>query len=278
MVDVTAERRPADDSLLRTGAPDLPADVTAPARVVNANTGETVIIVARYPGDLAAYRRAVLGYPMNTTVRAGGIRNRSRVFGFLARSMLMQRNSCRLCSGGLDAPEPHAAICDAAGALAGQLAALNPERAERDRRLVTAAVLADWLIHPEAWWTSGVVNRSSPLPYHRDGNNFDAWSAMVVLRRGVRGGHLHVPEYGVTLECRDGDVVYFNGNDLLHGVTPLRKVDRSGYRYSVVYYPVAKMAGCLPYAEELERGRTARSAGEDDQLHRQRVKGQLASP
>lgn len=270
-----AHRQPTDESLLYQAVPERAPDVRSPAIVHDATSGRPVIVTVPYPDDLGAYRRAILGYPMDSTVRAGGVRNVSRVFGYSARMPLMQRNCCRLCSGGTDAPEPHGVICQAAGILARRLASAVPDIAAQNRDLVRSRVLPDWILHPDAWWTSGVVNRTSPLPYHRDRNNLKAWSAMVVLRRGVKGGHLHVPEYDLTIECRDGDVVYFGGYELIHGVTPMVRAKSDGYRFSAVYYPVAKMANCLAPAEEMERGRAARSAREDDLLVRQRSTGTL---
>lgn len=273
-----SQRLPADEGLLQR--PAQPADPTlrSPAMVVDADSGEPALVTVPFPGHLAEYRNALRAWPMETTVRSGGIRNISRVFGYASRNPLMQRNCCRACAGAALAPFEHGVICRAAGVLAARLRAVAPDRAERDAALVQSAVLSDWLVHPDAWWTSGVVNRSSPLPYHRDRNNFDAWSAMVVVRRKLRGGHLHVPEYDLVVDCRDGDVVYFNGSDLIHGVTPMSRMASDGYRFSAVYYPVAKMAKCLPPAEEMARGRAARSAKEDDMVARHLATGALSSP
>jgi len=274
VIELTASRRPADKELLIHGAPPSDPNVHGSTVVRDADTGEAVMVVARFPADrLGAYRQALLGYPKDTTVRAGGIRNVSRTFGFTSRQALMQRNACRSCSGAMQAPNEHAEIVGAAPLLAELLASYLPERAAADRALVEAAVLPDWRMGAGSWWTSGVVNWTSVLPYHYDRNNFPAWSAMTVVRREVRGGYLHVPEYGLTVECRDGDVVFFNGNDLMHGVTPMQRVRPSAYRVSAVYYPVKRMAMCLPPAEELEHGRRARSAREDDLLTRQRAAG-----
>lgn len=276
-----AARQPATETLLREPVPRLAPTVTSPALVTDVETGDVVLVTLPYEASapaLDAYRRALLAYPMESTMRSGGIRNASRVFGYSSRSPLLKRNGCRLCHGASEAPEAHRTIVDASGWLAGRLGGVVPERATKDLNLVRSMVLPEWIMHPDAWWTSGVVNRTSPLPYHRDRNNFAAWSAMVVVRRGVRGGHLHVPEYDMVVECRDGDVVWFNGNDLIHGVTPMTKVLRDGYRISAVYYPVAKMRHCLTYAEEIERGRLSRTAAEDDMMNQwRRHEGQADS-
>lgn len=273
---IEATRREVDLDALRLGAPMMEATVRSPAVVVDADTKEPILVTAPFPGDLAEYRRACLGYPRSTTIRTGGIRNISRTFGFLCRRGLVKRQSCRPCEGVHIAPEAHNVIAGAAGALGDQLAALAPGHAAHARELVRDEVLPEWLLDPAGWWTSGVVNFTSALPYHYDGANFDAWSAMVVVRRGARGGHLHVPEYDLVVDCRDGDVIYFNGNDLMHGVTPIVKLTKDAYRISAVYYPVRAMRHCLPWEEELERGRVRRSSMEADLMDRQRRDGSMA--
>src|SRR3546814_9025466 len=119
--------------------------------------------------------------------------------------------------------------------LAAQVAQTFPE-VEVAAKEAGAEVLPDWRLSASAAWTSGVINRESSLPYHRDGNNFEAWSVMPVIRRAVSGGHLHIPEYGITVPCRDGYAVAFFGKRLVHGVTPMKKTSPDGYRISVVYY------------------------------------------
>ena len=141
--------------------------------------------------------------------------------------------------------------------------AIAPEIHEKDQAVVSA-VHEDWRIVPGSLWTSGNVNLSSALPYHRDRANFETWSGMPVIRRGMRGGRLDVPESGVTLPCRDGWVVFFNGNKLVHGVTPMKPLDDNAYRYSVVHYALRGMKDCHSAAlEQIEaaKRRTAREAG-----------------
>jgi hypothetical protein len=111
-------------------------------------------------------------------------------------------------------------------------------------------VLPDWRLTEASLWTSGVINKESSLPYHRDGNNFDAWSVMPVVRRGVRGGHLHLPEFDMVVPCRDGYSVMFYGKRIVHGVTPMAKTMPDAYRVSVVYYALRGLKNCHTYAEE----------------------------
>jgi hypothetical protein len=267
-------RRVAEEWETRPAA-EREANVYEPTRVIDIDTGVTVAIVAAFPGEIGAYRRALISYPSSTTLRATGIRNVSRVFGFTARAPVMQRQGCRTCSGAYEAPLAHTIIVKTAADLASQLHGLLegvPDQIARAREVIRP----QWFLSAESWWTSGVVNRTSPLPYHRDGNNVPrCWSAMPVVRRHTRGGHLHIPEYDLTLACRDGQVVYFDGHDLLHGVTPIRKLRPDAYRITAVYYTIATMRHCLDADAELERSRASRTSAEDDQIERQRAAGYL---
>jgi hypothetical protein len=271
---VWAHRLPADRSLLATGAVHHEPTVASPVLVLDADSGEPVMYVAKFPGELSAMRRALLTFPMSTTIRAAGIRNKSAVFGYVGRRVMVKRESCRPCATSAKAPEAHRQIVGAATDLHAHLAEVLPERAAADLA-AASVVLPDWKLSPSAPWTSGVVNWLSPLPYHYDRNNLDAWSAMPVVRRGVRGGHLHVPEYGLVVACRDGDVVYFAGYDLMHAVTPLRPVDKDGYRVSAVYYSVEDFKACLPMDQEFAAARKRRTERETGLMERQRREGMM---
>jgi hypothetical protein len=269
---VTAERRPVDvKELIRTGAPERAATIEEPTIVRDAETGALVCVVARFPGDLARYRWGVLNLPLDTTVRAGGIRNRSRVFGYSSRRELMRRNACRCSAAALEAPEAHSIVADSATELSAEVRRLAPERAEPDETLAKSMIDGDWLMG-ESWWTSGVLNFNSPLAYHFDANNAPVWNAMVSIRKGVRGGHLHVPAYDLVLACRDGDVAFFPAYQELHGVTPL-KVRADGYRFTAVYYTIEGMKNCLPVADEVAHGARGRTQAEDTMLARQAESG-----
>lgn len=276
-IAATAERgaRDAAEKLIRTGiAADMESNVRAPATVVDADTGRPILVAARWPDDLGPVRRAFLAYPMTTTLRAVGTRNRSSVFGNVARNVVMQRNGCRQCSGARDAPAAHATIIGAAAVCAELLAQAVPDQAVADRALAAGRVQPEWRL-PGGLWTSGVLNETSPLPYHYDRNNLPTWSAMIVARRGIEGGHLHIPEYNLVVECRDGDVVMFPGWKHVHGVTPMRRRDRDGYRYSAVFYLVEGMADCLSAAEETARAQRDRTDREATMLQRQADMGLL---
>lgn len=274
MIEATAERRPADRTLIRAAAPELEPNVTQPTIVRDAETGEPVFVLAHLDRAVTGpLRQAARAYPATTTYRMAGSRNVSRTFGFTTARAPMRRSSCRPCSGAIDHALAHERIVAAADPLSALLGKILPDRARDDRARAAAAIRPEWILG--GWWTSGVVNFDSPLPYHYDANNLACWSAMPVLRRGVRGGHLHVPEYGLVVECRDGDVCYFAGYDLMHATTPIRRVAPDGYRISAVYYTVAGMGQCEEPSAELARGRARQSDREDNMRARQEAAGLL---
>ena len=227
----------------------------------DADTGVAILVYAPYPVPVTALRRAVLNTEYSTTLRASGTRNNSRVFGFTNRSAVLQRESCTPTSLAWESPEAQMTLNDTADVLANYLRENLPEVFEHDYQQIQQ-VLPEWRMTEDALWTSGVINQSSALPYHRDGSNFDTWSAMPVIRRGIDGGHLHMPEYDITINCRDGWALWFNGFAYVHGVTPLKPRTKDGYRYSIVFYAKRGMKDCHTYAVEVGEARKRRAQRE----------------
>lgn len=227
----------------------------------DADTGEAILVYAPYPAKVTSLRKAVIGTKYGTTLRASGTRNVSRTFGFTTRSAVLQREACTPTSLSYDDPEAQMILNDTAEVLGEFLRDQLPEVYEHDYQTV-GAVLPEWRMTEDALWTSGVINQSSALPYHRDGSNFDTWSAMPVVRRGMDGGHLHMPEYDITINCRDGWALWFNGYAYVHGVTPMKTRQKDGYRYSIVFYAKRGMKDCHTYAVEIGEARKRRKERE----------------
>lgn len=227
----------------------------------DSETGEVILVYMPYPGDVKMLRNAVLQTGMSTTLRSSGVRNMSRTFGMASRSVVLKRESCRPASLAWDFPEAQMVLNGAAKALGETLKELLPEIHEQDSQ-VLEQVLPEWRMTEDSLWTSGVINQSSELPFHRDRANFETWSAMPVVRRGMSGGHLTMPEYGITINCRDGWALYFNGNRYVHGVTPMKAKTKDGYRYSIVFYALRGMKDCHTYAVEVGEARKRRTERE----------------
>jgi hypothetical protein len=139
-----------------------------------------------------------------------------------------------------------------------------PEQYAEHTRLVTAAIHSDWLIAGEPF-TSGIINNTAALPYHKDsGNLAGTWSIMLCLRDKVEGGHLHIPEYETTLGIPDQSLTIFNGQEAWHGVTPFRFKQRDAYRFTIVWYVKADIAKCLCARDEWRRAAEHATAIHDE--------------
>lgn len=253
--------------LIGTTVPTLP-----PTRALregglwhDADTGEAVLGI--YPcEELPTFRKAILSVQdtmkPGSTLRATGARNTSVTFGYRPRKPMMSQEGCVLTAFNRDYPNVAAFLAHYSEVLAEQVAQTFPE-VEAAAKEAVQEVLPDWRLSASSAWTSGVINRESSLPYHRDGNNFEAWSVMPVIRRAVTGGHLHIPEYDITVPCRDGYAVAFFGKRLVHGVTPMKKTAPDGYRISVVYYALQGLKDCHTFAEETAYAARRRAERED---------------
>lgn len=229
--------------------PDLDANVTEAVIVADATTGQPAF--AYLPiGNVADLRRTVLDIPYSKTTRAAGWQNTSRTFGYAPRRPVYGREGCENTRLWDERPDLHTTLLQYGERVRHQLQTIFPDVAERDAQTMANSDVKDEWRLGETNWTSGVVNRSSSLPYHRDGFNFPVWTAMPVLRRHMRGGYLHIPEYNAVVASRDGWAVFFPGYELVHGVTPMTPTREGGYRYSVVYYALKGMKDCFTHAVE----------------------------
>jgi hypothetical protein len=227
----------------------------------DADTGEAILVYAPYPQPITQLRKAVLDTSYTTTLRASGTKNASRTFGMTDRSVVLKREACTPTSLSWEAPDAQMILNDTAVVLGGYLRDQLPEVFENDMKILEQ-ILPEWRMTEDSLWTSGVINQSSALPYHRDGSNFDTWSAMPVIRRGMDGGDLHMPEWDITINCRDGWALWFNGHAHVHGVTPMKTRSKDGYRYSIVFYAKRGMKDCHTYALEIGEARARRQERE----------------
>lgn len=235
------------------------------ARLITGNTrfvkpgGDPFLIYTRVdPALLMPLRSAVQSIKYELGRRTQGMVSRSRVFGYAPR--IQRRNlACRMTTLARESPDPHRIVCDAARLAWQVYRQQHPQQADRHMKIALDNVLNQWRIG-ETPFTSGIVNNNNPLVYHFDTGNFkNVWSAMFVLKSGVAGGHLSVPELGVRLECSDCSLVLFDGQSLLHGVTPIQKLHPNSYRYSVVYYSLQNMWHCQTITDELLKMQDART-------------------
>lgn len=101
-------------------------------------------------------------------------------------------------------------------------------------------------------FTSGIINKNSSLGCHKDSKNIPkALSAMLAVKRSVRGGYLILPEYDIAFPMEDNTILLFDGGEIMHGVSPIDFIGSNAYRYSVVFYTQKDMKNCLTPEDEI---------------------------
>lgn len=203
---------------------------------------------------------AVRSVKFATADRTGGMPSSSRVFGYMPRRPMGRGDFCAASSLDRDFPEHAKTI----GAFVGELAAFyeaNNPVGYAHHAAQAAKILPEYTIHE--LFSSGIVNKDNPLPYHLDGGNIPGcWSLMPVFKKDIEGGHLACPEIDLCFELADHTALMFDGQKLVHGVTPFTKTAPDGYRFSVVYYTMKQLWACLPFEQEIQRARVNRTAVE----------------
>lgn len=251
--------------LVGTTVPDLEANCREAALFIDAETEEPILAYMPMEDEVNLLRASVKAIRYGTTKRVStGMENQSRTFGMAPRKVFQRRESCRPTTLANEQPEEHAVLVAFATKFGDMFKEFAPHLFAQDAEtLATSGIDNEWKMTDDALWTSGVVNKASTLPYHRDGFNYATWSAMPVVRRDMRGGYLNFPEYDITCACRDGWVLFFPGYKYLHGVTPMHATAKDAYRYSIVYYALKGMKDCFTYAVETAKGAEKRTQREE---------------
>lgn len=204
--------------------------------------------------------RALQSIRYETGLRTTGLKTTSRIFGYRPRATV-RKNYCSITSMATEHPAEHKVICDYAARVSEVYLKRFPELHKKHQEAVNA-VKPEWVI-PGSVFTSGIVNKNNPLKFHFDTGNFnDVFSAMLVFKSGIKGGHLALPEYGLGFELKNNSLFMFDGQGILHGVTPIKKASPLAFRYSVVYYSLKQMWKCLTVTEELANVRKDKTTRE----------------
>lgn len=207
-------------------------------------------------------------YEENT--RTSGLKTRSRIFGFNPRNAI-RKDFCSTTSLAMAQPQEHAAVIKYGIQISALYSQFTPEVYEQHMAITKGKVLDEWAIK-DTPFTSGIINKNNPLKYHFDSGNFkNVYSCMAVFKRGTTGGYLSMPEYGVGVSLPHNSVFMFDGQSVLHGVTPITKTAPTDTRYSIVYYSLQQIWNCLPLSEEIARIRNKKTERE-----RKRAKGEVS--
>lgn len=233
--------------------------LSVPARLVDEGTGVLLAVFAPASQvvDATFLERIRYGRSERTT----GMPSDSRTFGYLPR-VSIRRDFCTASALAREAPDLNEQLMQL-GARAGAFLAEHHEaKANEQRALLLEKVKPCWHL-PGGLFTSGIVNRNNALWYHRDRGNFrSSWSVMYATRSGLRGGYLVMPEYGVSFDFGHPAFIAFDGQSILHGVSPLKAASGRVARFSVVFYAMEQMGKCLTPAGELARIRTVKTERE----------------
>jgi hypothetical protein len=202
-------------------------------------------------------RWAVKTIKYATGKRTRGLVNTSAVFGYSPRQEGRQ-DYCSSTAMGYKHPKQHYVISNYAQEICKVYKDYFPDVYASHEQKVQDKVKPEYVIN-NSLFTSGIVNKNNQLNYHFDAGNFrNVFSNMVVFKGDVQGGHLVIPEIDISLEVADNSLTIFDGQDLLHGVSPIEYKNESSYRYSVVYYSLERMWQCLGIDEEIDRIRKSK--------------------
>lgn len=235
--------------------------LTEPTIISDIETGRISVVYIELDDDCTQIVHALKSMEYDTNVRTDGMLTTSKTIGYHPRNVV-RRDFCTTARSLVEFPAEHALISKYAKQVATYYQQYNPELYETHQQM-TDKVLPEWKLE-ESIFTSGIVNKNNPLVYHFDTGNFKSvWSNMLVFKQDIEGGYLAVPEYDVGFELKNNSLLMFDGQSLLHGVTPIRKLKKDAHRFSIVYYSLQKMWECLPPGEELDRIRKLRTQREE---------------
>lgn len=249
--------------LIRRSALESDCSVLVSEPTLFMENGKPIIIYGELDFPHEKLRTAVQQLKYSVGKRTNGLVSTSRIFGFRPRVTIRQ-DFCSSTSLAKENVHSHQLLCQTAVQMDRLYAKHASEVYTLHRETVCAAVLPEWRI-PGTVFTSGIVNKNNPLKYHQDAGNFrDCLSAMIVLKKNVRGGYLSLPEYDLKLDLKDSSFLIFNGQEIIHGVTPIkREPSNSAYRHTIVYYALKGMCHCQPIQEEIKRIRLTKKAREE---------------
>lgn len=236
--------------------------ITEPTTLVDAETGEIKVVYDMLDTDTTELVNVLKSLRYTKGKRARGLVSQSRIFGYRPRNELRQ-DFCSSTSLSSEEPRKHDVVASLALKLEEYYKKYDPEGYAKHLNITEAQVKKSWRIGGNSLFTSGIINKNNPLKYHHDTGNFnDVYSMMIVFKGGVEGGYLALPEYDVKFQLPNNAIFMFDGQGLLHGVTPIKYTSPIGYRFSVVYYTLKRMWQCLEIGDEIQRIREKKTIRE----------------
>lgn len=237
----------------RASTDDCLNEITEPCKIFDQD-GNLLCVYDMLGVDTGELVEELKKVEYSKTTRTGGLVTTSRIFGFQPRLERRQRAFCNQTSLAKDNPKVEGMLRGLAATISKNYFQSAPEVFEEHKKLFND-VEEEWRIK-DSLFTSGIINKNNPLSYHFDSGNFNnVLSCMIVLRNNIEGGWLCVPEINTRFMLKNNSLFMFDGQKILHGVSPMEGSDEDSYRFSIVYYSLRGMWKCLTLTEELLRAR-----------------------
>jgi len=228
--------------------------------------GEIKIVYDHLDEDTTDVQKALQKIKYQTGKRSRGLVSTSRIFGYRPRNE-MRQDFCSSTSLATESPKEHDVVAGLALKLEEYYRKYNIEQYEKHSAQSNEKIKKEWRMGNESIFTSGIINKNNPLKYHFDTGNFsEVYSMMAVFKRDIEGGYLSLPELGIGFKLPNNSLFLFDGQGMLHGVTPIKQMTKDAYRYSIVYYTLKRMWQCLEISEEIARIRQTKTVKERTRL------------
>jgi hypothetical protein len=119
---------------------------------------------------------------------------------------------------------------------------LIPNQYEKQLRTIEENIPKKWRFGK--LFTSSISNFNISAPVHRDAGNLeDCCNVIITKKRSATGGNLWVPDYDATMDSENNSMLVYPAWRNMHGVTPIVPLNKSGYRNSLVFYPLKCFKG-----------------------------------
>jgi len=228
--------------------------------------GEIKIVYDHLEEDTSDVQRALQKIKYTTGKRSRGLVSTSRIFGYRPRNE-MRQDFCSSTSLATESPKEHEVVARLAMKLEEYYKKYNITQYEKHANESNEKIKKEWRMGHESIFTSGIINKNNPLKYHFDTGNFNnVYSMMAVFKQDIEGGYLSLPELGLGFKLPNNSLFLFDGQGMLHGVTPIKQMSKNAYRYSIVYYTLKRMWQCLEINEEIARIRQSKTNKERTRL------------
>ncbi len=240
--------------------------------LMDRNSGNLLGVYLVMPKYSTKLLQALMKIKYDKNKRLAGLITKSRIFGYKPREKI-RNDFCTSSMLARESPKEHKIICDFAKVITKIYKRYCGEIYAEHANITKSKLLPEWTIKGTPF-SSGIVNKNNALHYHYDSGNFkNVYSNMVAFKSNTKGGYLSLPEYDIGLEIATNSLLLFDGQRILHGVTPFKLLSENAYRYSIVYYSLQQMWKCEPLNEELARIKNVRTKLERKRLLR--LKGKI---